>query len=74
MFSSDIALVGGCGIVEKLARLREARAVTRAVPRMLGAVVFQRTSKMRATRHGRCEQSYHRLYRIERKLRMKYTA
>lgn len=41
---------------------------------MLIAVVFQRTSEVRASRDGWCEQSHNRFKGIDGKLRMKHRA
>jgi len=43
-------------IIQKLAVLGETRAVTRTVPRMLRAIVFQCASEMRTSRCSRCEK------------------
>ena len=38
--------------------LGKTRAVTGAIPGMLGAVVFESAAEMWATRHGWCKKSY----------------
>ena len=58
----------GCGVVDELTVLGEARAVAGAIPGMLGAVVFEGAAKMRATGRGGGENTYRRFKSVDSKL------
>ena len=58
----------GCGVVDKLTVLGEARAVAGAIPRVLGFVVFERATEVRASWRGGGENSYRRFKSIDGKL------
>ena len=62
-----------CGIIEHLSALRKARAVTRAVPRMLRAVIFERASEMRTPFFAYRTQIFDRLKAVYGKLWLEYT-
>ena len=53
----ELFFVSRCRVIDKPAVLREARAVTRAVPRMLGGIIFQGAPEVRASRCGECQES-----------------
>ena len=58
----------GCGVVDKLTVFSKARAVTRAIPRMLGTVVFQGAAEMRTSGSGWREKAYRRFKSVDSKL------
>lgn len=60
--------VGGGGVVDQLTLLAEARAVARAIPGMLGGVIFEGAAQVRATGHGGSEKPCKRFQGVEGKL------
>ena len=58
----------GCGIVDQLALFGETRAVTGAIPRMLGAVVFEGAAEVRTSGCGGSENAYRRFKGVDSKL------
>ena len=68
--SDDILhfFVIGCGGVDKLTVFSKARAVAGAIPRMLGAVVFEGAAEVRTSGRGGRENTYRRFKSIDGKL------
>ena len=68
--SDDILhlFVIGCRVVDKLTVLGEARAVAGAIPRMLGAVVFEGAAEVRTSGRGGREKAYRRFKSVDSKL------
>lgn len=58
----------GCGVVDKLTVFSKARAVTRAIPRMLGAIVFEGASEVWTSGCGGRENAYRRFKSVDGKL------
>ena len=58
----------GCGVVDKLTVFSKARAVTRAIPGMLGAVVFEGAAEVRTSGCGGSENAYRRFKGVDSKL------
>lgn len=58
----------GCGVVDKLTVFSKARAVTRAIPGMLGTVVFEGASEVWASGRGGRENAYCRFKSVDGKL------
>ena len=58
----------GCRVVDKLTVLGETRAVAGAIPRMLGAVVFEGAAEVRTSGCGGREKAYRRFKSVDSKL------
>ena len=57
-----------CGVIDQLALFGEAGAVAWAIPRMLGAVVFQRATEVGTPWRGGGEEPYCGLQGVDGKL------
>ena len=64
----------GCGIVDQLALFGETRAVAGAIPRMLGAVVFEGAAEVWASGCSGGEESDYRIKSVDGKLRAQESA